>query len=510
MSDSRKYRTGFEMNIHQAGKDKAANHEINDRQEIQGASDDPFFIAILGDFSGRDNSQNYDVNGIAKRRFIEIDRDNLDEVLAGFDINLQLWLDDDAEEPIEIPIRELDDFHPDQLFENVEIFAQLRSLHRRLKNNKTFAEAAAELQQWSGFETKDTKKGSEVSSDVSSINILDSILATSQENPHSQNRDTGSELVDKLLKQIVAPYIEPRSDPRQDEMVAAVEQAIAAHMQFILHHPDFQAMEASWRSLAFMIRRIETGRKLKLFILDAASHEIEVDLSDDNITQTGLYRRFCDPAPGDVPWGLIVGNYQYTDRVEDIMTLLQMGAVARKARALFITGARETLVGCESFAVTPDVDDWNYQLEPEVQTAWSLLRDSDEAEYLSMVVPGFLLRVPYGQKSKPIESFAFEEMPEVHCHSCYLWGNGAFIKAEQLARAFSHSGWDMNPADAHQIERLPLHFYIEEGEQTAKPCAEVQLTEQGGRRVLQQGLIPLWSVKNKDSIRSGDFHSLAV
>lgn len=514
MSDSKKYRTGFEMNLGNPGQ-KTKSVDVGDEQRPIASNTDPLCIAILGDFSGRDNKQQYQAETIGKRRMIAVDRDNLDAVLAGFDVSLQLWLEDDSLEPIEIPVKGLDDFHPDRLYQNVGIFGQLRALRNRLKNNKTFAEAARELQAWRAAdqnpaEPKADERAAAPDASRSSENLLESMFEASREMQSSSDSAAGSAMVDNLVKQIVAPYVEPKADPRQDEMIGAVDQAISAHMQFILHHPDFQAMEAAWLSLDFLIRRVETGQRVKFFIMDVAKHELEVDLGEDNITATGLYQRFCDPAPGDLPWGLLLGNYNFTDRVEEIMTLLQIGAVARRAQAPFMTAANETLVGCESFAVTPDVEDWHYQLQPEVATAWSLLRHSDEADYLAMVVPGFLLRAPYGKKSKPIESFAFEEMPELPCHSCYLWGNGAFIKAEQMARAFIKDAWDMNPAEAYQVDRLPVHYYQEDGELLAKPCAEIQLTEQGGRRMVQQGLIPLWSVRSSDAIRSSDFNSLAV
>ena len=514
MSDNKKYRTGFEMNLENSQQKTGSLAHEGDNKPMA-SNTDPLCIAVLGDFSGRDNKQRYEPETISKRRLIAVDRDNIEDVLASFDIKLQLWLEEDSDEPIDIPIKELDDFHPDQLYQNVEVFSQLRALRNRLKNNKTFAEAAKELQVWhtggdKAADSRPAQQAQELDDALSPENLLESMFEASHDMQSSSGTASGSAMVDNLVKKIVAPYVEAKTDPRQEDMIAAVDQAISAHMQFILHHPDFQAMEAAWRSLDFLVSRVETGQRVKLYILDVAKHELEVDLSEDNVTQTALYKKFCDPAPGDVSWGLLLGNYCFTDRVEEIMTLLQIGAVARKAQAPFMTAANETLIGCESFAITPDVDDWHYQMQPEVESAWSLLRESDEADYLAMVVPGFLLRAPYGKKSKPIEAFAFEEMPEVPCHSCYLWGNGAFIKAEQMARAFIKDGWDMNPAHASQIDRLPLHYYKDEGETTAKPCAEVQLTEQGGRRILQQGLIPLWSVKNSDRIRSSDFNSLAV
>lgn len=512
MSENKKYRTGFEMNLGNP-QQKAKPLAAEENNKSGPSNTDPLCIAILGDFSGRDNKRHYEPETISKRRTIAIDRDNIEDVLARFEINLQLWLEDDSDAPIDIPIKGLDDFHPDKLYQNVEVFGQLRALRNRLKNNKTFAEAAKELLAWGADETNQAESKPDKPAPgpaLSSGSLLESMYESSQEMQSGRVSFAGSSMVDKLVKQIVAPYVEPKNDPRQEEMIDALDQAISAHMQFILHHPDFQAMEAAWRSLDFLVSRVETGQQVKLYILDVARHELEVDLGVDNVTRTALYKKFCDPAPGGMAWGLLLGNYCFTDRVEDIMTLLQIGAVARKAQAPFMTAANETLIGCESFAITPDVEDWHYPLQSELETAWSLLRESDEADYLAMVVPGFLLRAPYGKKSKPIESFTFEEMPEVPCHSCYLWGNGAFIKAEQMARAFIQDGWDMNPVDASQVDRLPLHYYKDEGESVAKPCAEIQLTEQGGRRILQHGLIPLWSVKNSDSIRSSDFNSLAV
>ncbi len=512
MSDNKKYRTSFEMNLGSSSQ-KSRPNDQTDGAGPRPSNIDPLCIAVLGDFSGRDNKHDYKPETIGQRRMIAVDRDNLEEVLASFAISLQLWLEDDADEPIDIPLRELDDFHPDRLYENVEVFGQLRALRNRLKNNNTFAEAARELQAFRTATDKSTDSNTgqpKQEQSLSPDNLLESIFAASRDMQTNNDSLSGSSMVDSLVKQIVAPYVEAKADPRQDEMVDAVDKAISAHMQFILHHPDFQALESAWRGLDFLCRRIETGQQIKVYLMDVARHELEVDLSEDDVTVTGLYKRFCDPAPGDLPWGLILGNYRFTDRVEEIMTLLQIGAVARQAQAPFITAANETLIGCESFAITPDVDDWHYQLEPEVETAWSLLRDADEADYLAMVAPGFLLRAPYGKKSSPIESFAFEEMPELPCHSCYLWGNGAFIKAEQMARAFIKDGWDMDPTEAGQVDHLPLHYYQEDGETVAKPCAEILLTERGGQRLRQLGLIALWSVKNRDCIRSSDFHSLAV
>jgi type VI secretion system protein ImpC len=99
-------------------------------------------------------------------------------------------------------------------------------------------------------------------------------------------------------------------------------------------------------------------------------------------------------------------------------------------------------------------------------------------------------------------------MPDHPNHNDYLWGNPAFLKAEQIARTFLTSGWVMNYANAMTAEDLPVHYFEQAGQTQVKPCAEIPLTDSGASKMIAQGLIPLWSVRNADRIHSGDFHSI--
>ena len=73
----------------------------------------PFRILLVGDFSGRDRAE-----ASPSLAPIAIDRDNFEEVLGDIGITLDL-------NGIELPLRELEDFHPDQIFPRVPLFKQL-------------------------------------------------------------------------------------------------------------------------------------------------------------------------------------------------------------------------------------------------------------------------------------------------------------------------------------------------------------------------------------------------
>src|SRR4029453_19172815 len=116
---------------------------------------DVFRLAVLGDFSGRASGGQLATGAeLAKRKPLVVDVDNLDEVVQRLNIKLTLPIGAQGG-AVEIPIQSMDDFHPDQLYDNVEVFSGLSSLRQRLKTTSTFAKAAQEVQSWLGTATEE-------------------------------------------------------------------------------------------------------------------------------------------------------------------------------------------------------------------------------------------------------------------------------------------------------------------------------------------------------------------
>ena len=131
----------------------------------------------------------------------------------------------------------------------------------------------------------------------------------------------------------------------------------------------------------------------------------------------------------------------------------------------------------------------------ESTEAWMALRALGEARHLGLVLPRVLLRQPYGKGSDPVETFAFEEIGHEAAHESFLWGNGAFVAGHLLADLFRSDGWEMTLGGPGELDELPVFSFVEEGESKVKPCAEVWLSERTGERILEQGLMPLLSIR---------------
>jgi predicted component of type VI protein secretion system len=120
-----------------------------------------------------------------------------------------------------------------------------------------------------------------------------------------------------------------------------------------------------------------------------------------------------------------------------------------------------------------------------------------------------LLRLPYGQQTDPIDSFAFEEMPAGAAHADYLWGNPAGACAELIGRAFLGHGRPAPLAAYRELEDLPAHVVPTADGTRLQACAEVVLSETAAQAMLARGVMPLLSYRNRNAVRLWRWQSLA-
>lgn len=466
-------------------------------------AEQPFLIALLGDFSGRANRGVVDKR-LSQRRAHEVDRDNFGQVLERMAPALQL-------EAGNVRIRELDDFHPDRLFASLELFQGLRWTRSELLDPETFQRAADALR------APAPPPPIPAAPERMAPRSLDELLEESiqQTQARTEQPATPPRLRDQwsqLIHDIVAPHLVPGAPPEQAKLVAEVDAAITGQMRRVLHQPDFQELEAAWRGVWFLVRRLETGASLRLYLIDVSKAELAADLAAwEEPRRSETWKLLVEQSvgtPGAPVWSLLSGNYTFEATREDLALAGRLAAIARQAGAPLLAGVSPRILGCPSLAVTPDPDDWR-GLDTETSAAWEALRRQPEAAWLGLLLPRFLLRLPYGRETDPVELFAFEEMPVPPVHEHYLWGNPVFGAVCLLAQAFSQSGWSFRPGQVHELDGLPAHIWMEGGEPVLKPCAEVLLSERAAEEILDRGPMPLVSVRGRDAARIVRFQSVA-
>jgi type VI secretion system protein ImpC len=485
-------------------------------------SETPFRIALLGDFSGRTGRGLLETGAkLAGRRAIAVDRDNFEEVLAKLapEIRLPTGREDAAEG---LRFSELDDFLPDRIYEQSAMFARLRQVRIRLQDPATFAAAAAELGLQGRAEQPEKPMpppppppatAPHHPDGPASGSLLDQMVEQTEARSSEKRPSRAPDELQQFVRRVTEPHLVAAKDPRQAEVLGLVDKAIGAQMRALLHVPAFQELEAAWRAVFFLVRHIETGTQLKLYLIDVSKEELAADLgAGADLRASGLYRLLVEKSvgtPGAEPWALLAGNYSFGPGRADAELLGKLAKIAAAAGAPFLAAADPRLVGCASFGEAPSQSDWRVEQAAEDAQAWAAVRGLPEASSIGLLLPRFLLRLPYGKDTRTVESFAFEEMGDDPAHEDYLWGNPAFAGALLLAQAFSEEEWEMRPGVVASIDGLPLHVYQHDGEQELKPCAEALLTEDAAEHILDRGLMPLVSLKGQDVVRLVRFQSIA-
>lgn len=471
----------------------------------------PFRVALLGDFRGR-GAATGGAGEIAGRKPILVDRDNFDDVLSDLAPEIRCRLGGGEGPEVTVRIADLDDFHPDRLYEYLPLFHALRDLRDRLDNPRTFARAAEELLGEPLAEMPPAPARSKPRTHPTGGNLLDQMLEDAV-GPAAEGVEAAppppEDDLQAFIRRVVAPHRVPDEDPRQAELVAQVDEAISEQMRQLLHHPAFQAVESLWRSLFLLVRGTETDNTLRLYILDISRAELEADLAGDRELQdTGLYRLLVDGSvgtPGADPWALLAGCYSFGPAAGDVDLLSRLGRIARDAGAPWIAAAQPDFAGLASFQQPPEPPEW----DPAENEAWTRLRQSPEARFLGLALPRFLTRLPYGRDAESCDSFAFEEMSLPPRHEDYLWGNPAVACTMLLAQSFTAAGWELRPGMHLDIDGLPLHLYREAGTTAAKPCAESVMTERAAARIMDRGIMPVATMKDSAAVRLVRYQSIA-
>jgi type VI secretion system protein ImpC len=463
----------------------------------------PFRLAVLGDFSGGANRGRLEIGGsLAKRKPIRVDVDNIDKVIGK--LNISTLIDISGEGPITFSIKSMDDFHPDQIFEQVELFEAMGDLKQRLRSKSSFPTAAKELAAWKAEKPAPKKTGGDrlargvVIPQAGALSDFAALLE--RETPE---RDAADVAIDDLLKDMVRPYIVAAKTPDQSALLASVEKARAIAMRKILHHPDFQTLESIWRSVDMLTRRLETGTQLQIVLYDISAEEFAADLaSEDSLEKTGLYKLLVEQPALDANQGALsafIGAYVFEQTAPQAELLGRIAKLAALAGAPFISSINPAFLD-----VDPD------DADPDVAAAWGELRDLDEARFLALATPRHLLRQPYGERTDPIDSIEdFEEFTPQAGLKGMLWGNPAFLAGLMLAQTSAKQGAKMNLGSILTANDIPVYFYVDEDDdQIALPCTERLISERVAARIKTEHLIPVLSIKGRPEVRLGGFTSL--
>ena len=350
---------------------------------------------------------------------------------------------------------------------------------------------------------QEAKSGSSTFSD----SLIDDLVEATRLKPGDEAYSITRQGVRAFINELLEPQrsVEKVTQATVDEIIADLDKKLCRQVDAILHHPDFQRLESSWRSLKYLVDQTDFRENNKIEILNVSKQKLREDFEDaPEITNSGLYKIAYTNEFGQFggqPYGAIIANYEMNPGPQDIKLLQNVASVASMAHAPFIAGAGPEFFGVDEFSKLPNLKDLASIYEMPQFAKWNAFRESEDARFVGLTVPRFMLRVPYGSQTVPSKKFNYQEGVD-EGNSAFLWGNASFAFASRLSASFAQYRWNANiigPQGGGAVKDLPIYNFEAMGEVQSKIPTEILISERREFELAEQGFIALAMRKNSDN-----------
>lgn len=347
--------------------------------------------------------------------------------------------------------------------------------------------------------------------EASEISFLDQAIDATKQTPQDETKD----LLKALTREALAGSVtwDKNLAVSINNAIAGIDAAISKQLAAVMHTEKFQKLEGSWRGLNHLVMNSDTSSQLKIRVFNATKKELSRDLEKAvEFDQSQIFKKIYESEfgiAGGEPYAALIGDYEFSSHPVDISLLSKMSNVAAAGFCPFISATSPKMFGFDSFTELSKPRDLEKIFDSAEYTQWRSFRESDDSRFVTLVMPRVLARLPYGEATKPVESFNFEEAQTNEMgqhvsssHDSYCWMNAAYAMGTTLTRAFSEYSWCTSIRGAEgggKVEGLPSHAFVsDDGDMDQKCPTEIGITDRREAELSKLGFLPLCHYKNTD------------
>jgi len=338
--------------------------------------------------------------------------------------------------------------------------------------------------------------------------LLDQIVEEGRMARDPVAKERGKNLIREFVSQVLEGTITVSKDAEAmiNARIAQIDHLVSLQLNAVLHHPDFQKLEGSWRGLKYLLDQSETSDKLKIKMLNVNKKELLRDLQRaPEFDQSALFKKVYEEefgVFGGAPFGALIGDYEFGRGPEEIELLEKIAQVASAAHAPFLSAASPEMVNLDSFTAIDAPRDMAKIFDSSEYAKWKSFRQSEDSRYVGLCLPHVLMRLPYGKNGASVEAFNYEEGVDGTDHTKYLWGNAAYALGARLTNAFANYGWCASIRGVESgglVEGLPTHTFTTDSGDVALKCpTEAPITDRREKELADLGFVPLVHCKGTD------------
>ncbi len=249
----------------------------------------PFIVGVMGDFSGDPTAP---LKPMADRKFIQVDRDNFDDVMAAMTPGVKTRVDntlaaDGTQMSVDLKFNKMEDFEPAKVAAQVPALAALMETRDKLRDLMSKADRSEELESLLeqvlrsddrleravGRTRSRARRRAEPMSDTAKASAawrrshdgrragaagLRSSANTKQTEP-----DRAQDLVKTLVEQALSGTVtfDKNLTRTFERAIAAIDRKLSTQLNAIMHDPKFLKLEGTWRGLNYLVMNRKPGRR---------------------------------------------------------------------------------------------------------------------------------------------------------------------------------------------------------------------------------------------------------
>ncbi len=283
-------------------------------------------------------------------------------------------------------------------------------------------------------------------------------------------------------------------------LISQIDKKISSQLDAIMHHKRLQRLEATWRGLYYLAEQLATTHDThcKLKIISLSWSELNKDLSRAiEFDQSELFNKIHNQEfghPGGEPFGLLLGDYSFRHCstnlfTSDIYILERISKIAAAAFAPFISAVHPSLFGLAKFSEVERIIDLKKTFQQYHYRPWDQFRKTEEARFISLLLPRVLMRLPYRHKLAITHPFFYEESIGSTKENFYLWGSPIYSFAASIFHTFNQTGWFSD------IVGFKVSFTDLPNTGGKIPVTDAYITDQQERKLSDFGFIALSECK---------------
>lgn len=518
------------MEIHmKMGSDGKRKIDVRvEGQERGGQKRFPLKLLVLADLAPRDEQGTPSEVNAGRSR---IDKETFGAVLQNFagriSMNVPNRLGSGPKEwSISLPIDSIKGFHPDAIVEAVPALRDLIEIRQRLvrlRNKEISYETfRAELGQLRGggnllgriqsaLEARSSEsptqrttpppapvRGSAPSGEKESAldSLFEMVAAPGTDRSVPESMTSATSRLDHFISDVLSSGRPGTpADPRAVErVITELDEMMNAQLDAILHHPEFQRLEAVWRGVKFLVDRTDFQEPIQIELLHAPKEQL-AEVFERDVFQPE------SEGTAEAPVSIMIADYLFDRSPRDIDLLQELAEKAEHLQTPLVTAVGPAFLGLESIGEMEPLDAVGNLFDQTDYVKWRSLRQGNASRWLAILFNRLLLRLPYGPEQNRAKRFDYRE--SIRSERSFLWGNPVWGLAGLLTASFAKTGWCSEITGARGggvIEDLPLREIARPNGEKGQFPLEALISEEHRIDLEASGILALTCRLNSDRV----------